>query len=75
MGGSKIFSVLDGASVYWSAPLSEIDKEKTAFSVPESQFEMNVVAFGLCNLHSTYQRSIDDALKNVLNTGAYVDDT
>ena len=74
MNGSRVFSFLDGASAYWSVPIREDDREKTAFAVPRGQFEMNVMAFGLCNSQSTYQRVIDQVLSGVPQVEAYIDD-
>ena len=47
MGGSIFWTKLDAASAYWSMPLEERDKEKTAFSVPRGKFEFNVTPYGL----------------------------
>ena len=58
----------------WSVPIREDDREKTAFAVPRGQFEMNVMAFGLCNSQSTYQRVIDQVLSGVPQAEAYIDD-
>lgn len=74
MHGSKVFSFLDGASAYWSIPLKEEHKEKTAFSVPKGQYEMNVMAFGLCNSQATYQRAIDEVLGDLPHVDTYIDD-
>ena len=74
MHGSKLYSFLDCASAYWSIEMDERDRHKTAFSVPRGQFEMNVMAFGLCNSQSTYQRTIDSVLKGASNIVAYIDD-
>ena len=35
---------------------------------------MNVMAFGLCNSQSTYQRVIDQVLSGVPQVEAYIDD-
>ena len=74
MHGSKMFSFLDCASAYWSVPIREEDKAKTAFAVPKGLYEMNVMAYGLCNSQSTYQRVVDEVLKGVPQVVAYVDD-
>ena len=58
MGGSMYWTTLDAASAYWSVPLNEADKEKTAFSVPRGKFEFNVTPYGLCNADASYQRMI-----------------
>ena len=59
MEGSKFWTTLDAASAYWSMPLDELDKEKTAFSVPRGKFEFNVTPYGLTNAGASYQRMID----------------
>ena len=59
MAWSKYWSTLDAASAYWSIPLSESDKEKTAFAVPCGRLELNVMPFGLSNSGVTYQRMMD----------------
>jgi len=62
--GRRYFSSLDQVNVYWSIPIAEEDKEKTAFSTPIGLFEYNFLAFGLCNAPSSFQR-----LMNVLLSG------
>lgn len=74
MDGSRFFSVTDGASAFWSVPLEESSKEKTAFSVPRGHFEMNVLAFGMTNAPAAYQRIHDAALRGLSHSSAYVDD-
>ena len=59
MDGANYWSTLDAASAYWSVPLAEEDKEKTAFAIPRGEFEFNVMPYGLCNAGATYQRLID----------------
>ena len=59
----KFFSIMDCASAYWGIEMDEKDRHKTAFSILRGQYEMNVMAFGLCNSQSTYQRVIDSVLK------------
>ena len=58
MHSGKNWTTLDAASVYWSIPPSEADKEKTAFSAPPGKFEFNVTSYGLCNAGVSYQRMI-----------------
>ena len=74
MQGKQFFSFLDAASAYWCVELEEEDKHKTAFATPRGHYEMNRMAFGLCNSQSTYQRLMDDTLRGVNNTDSYVDD-
>ena len=76
MNGAKFWSTLDAASAYWSVPLAERDKEKTAFSVPRGKFEFNVTPYGLCNAGATYQRMMDICLAGLPSDRvlAYMDD-
>ena len=76
MGGSMFWTKLDAASAYWSMPLEEQDKEKTAFSVPRRKFEFNVTPYGLCNAGASYQRMMDIVLSGLSSDRvlAYIDD-
>ena len=76
MEGATYFTTLDCAAAYWSIPLEESDKEKTAFSGPRGKYEFNVTPFGLCNAGATYQRMMDLSLSGLstLRILAYLDD-
>ena len=43
-------------------PVSDEDKEKTAFSVPRGKYEFNVTPYGLTNAGASYQRLMDCTL-------------
>ena len=77
MHGAKYWTTLDAASAYWSMPLAEEDKEKTAFSVPRGKFEFNVTPYGLCNAGASYQRMMDVTLSGLPpdQALAFMDDT
>ena len=63
---AKIWSTLHATSAYWSMPLSETNKEKTAFLVPaKGKFEFNVTPYGLSNAGASYQRMTDICLAGV----------
>ena len=76
MEGAQFWTTLDAASAYWSMPVAEEDKEKTAFSVPRGKFEFNVTPFGLCNAGASYQRMMDITLSGLPSDRvlAYMDD-
>ena len=73
--GNTFFSKLDGASAYWSIPIKEEDIPKTAFITPQGQYEFFVKPFGLTIAPATYQRAIDEALREAPSSMAFVDDT
>ncbi len=65
LSGSKYFTTLDLASGYWQVPLSEKDKEKTAFSANSRLYQFKLMPFGLSNAPSTFQRLMDSVLRNL----------
>ena len=76
MQGSRYWTTLDAASAYWSMPLANQDKEKTAFAVPRGKFEFNITPYGLCNAGASYQRMMDVTLSGLPPDRilAYMDD-
>ena len=76
MQDAKYWSTLDAAGAYWSMPLNEKDKEKTAFTVPRGKYEFNVTPYGLTNAGASYQRMIDMCLSGLSfdRILAYMDD-
>ena len=57
--GSFYFTSLDLASAYWSVPMHEESKEKTAFTVRSGKYEFNVMPFGLTNAVATFCALMD----------------
>ena len=76
MHGSIYWSTLDAASAYWSIPLREEDKEKTAFNASRGKYEFNVTPYGLSNAGASYQRMMDICLAGLPTDRvlAYMDD-
>ena len=76
VGNAQYFSTFDLASGYWQIPMSEADKEKTAFVTYEGQYQYNVMPFGLCNAPATFQRLMDTVLAGLKwqNCLVYLDD-
>ena len=56
---AKYMTTLDLASGYWTVPLKESDKAKTAFITHHGLYEYNVMPYGLCNAPSVFSRLMD----------------
>lgn len=76
--GCNYFSQLDLASGYWGIPMHPEDIEKTAFVAPRGKYEFIVMPYGLANAQATFQRGMDNLVKDLHEEGhkdveAYVD--
>jgi hypothetical protein len=75
LGKADYFSVLDLQSGFWQIPLHPDDMEKTAFSTARGHYEFVVMPFGLCNAPATFQRAMDQLLRDLRAfCQAYMDD-
>ena len=76
MQDAKYWTTLDAAGAYWSMPLNEGDREKTAFTVPRGKYEYNVTPYGLTNAGASYQRMMDMCMSGLPfdRILAYMDD-
>lgn len=76
LGGKYWFTTLDLASGYFQIPMSEPDKEKTAFITYDGQYQYNYMSFGLINAPSTFQRCMDTVLAGLKwqSVQIYLDD-
>lgn len=76
LANAKWFSTLDLASGYWQVEVAPKDKAKTAFITRQGLFQFNVLAFGLTNGPSTFQRLMDLVLADLQWTTClvYLDD-
>ncbi|UYV61067.1 K02A2.6-like, partial [Cordylochernes scorpioides] len=63
--GSRYFTPIDLRSGYWQVEIEEQDKKKTAFTTSHGLYEFNVMPFGLCNAPATFERIMDNVLKNI----------
>ena len=76
MAHANYFTSLDFATGYFQVPVSDGDREKTAFATRKGIFEWNVMPMGLCNAPATFQRIMDVILSG-LTWGVclcYIDD-
>ncbi|CAF1094945.1 unnamed protein product [Rotaria sordida] len=73
--GHKVFSKLYMKSGFWQIPIKEEDKFKIAFITPDGLFEWNVLAQGLKNSPSSFQRVMTDILSTCRQFSlVYIDD-
>ncbi|MFY8165345.1 MAG: reverse transcriptase family protein, partial [Sediminibacterium sp.] len=72
--GCSFFTTLDLSSGYWQMALDEEAKEKTAFITHKGLFQFEVLAFGLSNAVSAFQRQMENILEGLSNSKCYLDD-
>ena len=73
---ARWFTSLDLAAGYHQVEMAEEDKEKTAFICSQGLFEFNVMPFGLKNAPGTFQRLMDEILREYIGEFVivYLDD-
>lgn len=76
LSGSKWFSVLDLRSGYYQIPMSEEDKEKTAFICPLGFYQFERMPQGISGAPATFQRLMEKAVgdMHLLQVLVYLDD-
>lgn len=76
LGRAQYFTTLDLARGFHQILVREEDRRKTAFSTPSGHYEFVRMPFGLKNAPSTFQRLMNEVLKDHINKTCvvYMDD-
>ena len=63
LSGKKYFSKLDLTKGYWQIPMNQADKEKTAFTTAQGQFQWTMMPFGLKNAGAVFSKMMRKLLR------------
>ena len=75
LGNAKFITTLDLTKGYWQVPVAPESRAKTAFVTPFGKYQFLTMPFGLMGAPSTFQRMMDDLLRDLhLFSAAYIDD-
>lgn len=72
LGKAAWFSSVDCMQGYYQVPMEESSIPKTAFVTPHGLYEYTVMAQGLCGSPSTYQRLMDQVLRDHIGIRCFV---
>ena len=75
LGKAKYITTLDLSCGYWQVPVNEGSRPLTAFTTPYGLFQFKVMPFGLQGAPATFQRMMDELLRDMDGyAAAYLDD-
>jgi hypothetical protein len=72
LNGVRYFTCLDLRSGYWQVQLADDAKEKTAFTCRYGHYQFRVMPFDLTNAPATFQRMMNEILRNFIDRCAMV---
>ena len=74
IGCAKYVTKLDLLKGYWQVPMTTAAKEISAFVTPEGFYQYKVMPFGMKNAPATFQRMINEIIRDLDGCEAYIDD-
>ena len=74
IGQAKFVSKFDLLKGYWQVPLTQRAREISAFVTPDGLFQYTVMPFGMKSAPATFQRMINNVIKDLDCCYAYIDD-
>jgi hypothetical protein len=74
IGNAKHITTCDLLKGYWGVPLTERAKEISAFVTPDGLYQYTVMPFGMKNSGATFQRMMNNCLRDLNNVDTYIDD-
>ena len=74
VGNCRYSTKMDLLKGYYAVKLTDRARQISAFVTPEGLFEYNVMAFGMKNAPSTFQRLVNEVTRGMSHTHSYIDD-
>ena len=74
IGKARFITKCDLLKGYWSVPLTDRTKLRSAFVVPDGTYQYKVMPFGMRNYQVTFMRLMNKCLAGISNVDIYVDD-
>ena len=75
LSGAMVFSKFDLKSGFWQLGIAPEDRYKTAFCIPNAQYQWTVMPFGLKVAPSLFQKAMAKIFQNILHSALlYIDD-